>query len=109
MGHTLIHVLVGIVSDDLSFARHQVHQPLESGLYGIKVGINIGMVKFNRGQDDGLRKIVQKLWAFIKKSGVVLIAFNNEMLSLAQGKAAAKIFCNPADKKRRVLSGSLKN
>ncbi|MGB9119941.1 MAG: hypothetical protein WCE73_04925 [Candidatus Angelobacter sp.] len=40
---------------------------------------------------------MQELWAFIEESSVVFVAFNNEVLTLAQGKAAAKVFRDPAD------------
>src|SRR5579884_355892 len=52
---------------------------------------------------------MQKLWTFIEECGVVLIAFEDEVLALPQSKAGSKIFGDAADQERRIQSGSLKN
>src|SRR5260370_9167226 len=69
----------------------------------------MGVIELDRGKNDRLGKIVKELWSFIEESGVVLVAFQDEVLSLPQSKAAAKIFRNAAHQKRRIFAGRLKN
>ena len=51
---------------------------------------------------DGIGKVVQELRALIEEGGVVLVAFEDEMLALPQLKAAAEIFRNAANQERRL-------
>jgi hypothetical protein len=55
------------------------------------------VIELDGRKNDGLREIVQELGAFIKECCVVFVAFNNEVLTLAKRKAAAKVFCNAAN------------
>ena len=52
---------------------------------------------------------MQKLWSFVEKRRIVLVAFQNEMASLAQMETRSKIFCNPSDEKRRLHPCRVKN
>src|SRR5579872_3006206 len=52
---------------------------------------------------------MQELWAFVEESCIVFIALKDEVLALSQLKAAAKVFCNPADQERRLQPGTVKN
>ena len=55
------------------------------------------MIKFHRCQDDRVGKVVQEFRALIEEGSIVFVAFEDEVLSLAQMKAGAKIFGNAAD------------
>src|SRR5215467_10807925 len=94
-----IYVCMAVTGNDLSFARHQVDQTLEGDLYRIQIFVNVGMIEFHGGENNGLGKIMEKLGAFIEESSIVFVALQNEMFSLLQGKAAAKIFRNASNQK----------
>ncbi len=57
------------------------------------------MVEFHRGEDDGVWKIVEKLGALVEEGGIVLVAFEDEILSAAQLKTAAEVFSDPTNEK----------
>src|SRR5579864_1121225 len=88
----LIDIGISVVGNDFASPGNQVHQSLESRLHRVQVGINIGVVKLNGRKNHGLGEIVQKLRAFVEEGGIVFVAFQDEMLSLAQGETAPKIF-----------------
>ena len=55
------------------------------------------MIEFDGGQNDGVGKIVQEFRTFVEEGGVVLVAFEDEMLASSQLKAAAEVFGDPAN------------
>ena len=67
------------------------------------------MVEFNRSQNDGIGKVVQKFWSFIEKCGVVLVALKDEVFALSQLKAAAEIFRDSANKERGLHANLMDN
>src|SRR5579872_1577309 len=97
---TTLDALARIECNDAATARHQIHQSLERGFYGVEIFINIGVIKLNRRQDDRVGEIVQKLRTLIEESRVVLIAFEDEVFALSQLEAAAKVFRYPAHQER---------
>src|SRR6185437_16750040 len=90
-------VFGGIVGDNGATARNEIDQALERGFYGVEIGVDVGMVVFHMGKDEGIRKIVLKLGPLIKESGVVFVAFDNKILRWPQLKAGAEIFRHAAD------------
>jgi hypothetical protein len=46
-GNALGHVFVAVVSNNEAAARNQVDEPLERGLYGIEVGVDVGVIELN--------------------------------------------------------------
>src|SRR5271165_2873663 len=50
---------------------------------------------------------MQELWSFVEESGVVLVAFQNEMLAFSEMKAGTEIFGDAADQERRFKSGGV--
>src|SRR5260370_29625103 len=52
---------------------------------------------------------MKKLRALVEEGGVVLVAFENEVLALPEMKARSKIFCDSADEERRVESGGMED
>jgi hypothetical protein len=55
------------------------------------------MIEFHRGEDQGVRKVVQELRTLIEERGVVLVAFEDEMLAFAETETAAEIFRDTPD------------
>src|SRR5262249_59215665 len=96
---------VGVVGDDVALAGDQVDEPFEGGLDRVQVCEYSRVVELDRGKDDRLGKVVKELGAFIEEGGVVLVAFQDEVFSLAQRKTAPEIFRDSAYQKRRVLAG----
>ena len=48
--------------------------------------------------------IVKKFRPFIKKGGVILVAFNHEGFAFPKSKAARKVMRNSSDDKTRVFA-----
>ena len=67
------------------------------------------MIELDRRQNDGVRKIVQELRAFVEESSIVFVAFQDEILPAAQLKAAAEILRDSADQERRLSSCDFEN
>ena len=98
-----------VESDDPSAARNQIHEALERGLDGIEIFVDIGMIELDGGEDDRVGKVMQELRSLVEESGVVLVAFQNEMFSLSEMKAGAKVFCDSADQKRWLHACGMKD
>ena len=98
-----------IESHNPSPTRNQIYQTLERGLDSIEILVNIGVIELHRSQDHCLRKVMQKLWSLVEQRRIVLVAFQNEMHSLAQMETRSKVFRNPSDEKRRLHPRRVKN
>src|SRR3984957_13127379 len=66
-------------SDNSSAARNQIYESAELQFDGREIGVNIGVIEFQRGDDELVGMIVKKFWAFVEECGVVLVAFNDEI------------------------------
>jgi len=53
------------------------------------------MVEFDRRKNDGLRKVMQELGAFIEESGIVFVAFNVKCLPWRRAKLLPKFSAIP--------------
>src|ERR1051326_2851925 len=82
-----IGAIASIESYDSATARDQVHQPFERSLNCLEVPVNIGVIELHRSQNDAVGKIMQEFRAFIEEGGVVFVAFENEVLAVAELKA----------------------
>ena len=67
------------------------------------------MIELNRSKNHGIGKVVQELRAFVEKGRIVFVPFDDEVLPRFQLKAAAEIFRNPADQKRRLKTCELED
>ena len=72
------------------------------GLDRFYVGIDVGVVEFDRSDDRGLRVVVDELWNLVEKRGVVLIAFDDEVFALSEPKALPEVLRHPADQQTRI-------
>ncbi len=81
-----------IETDDFAAARNEVHEALESRFNRIEIFVDIGVIEFDRGEDKGVWKVVQKLWTLVEKCRVVFVAFEDEMVARSEAEAAAEIF-----------------
>src|SRR5437870_13194248 len=67
------------------------------------------MIEFDRSQNGGVRKVVQEFRAFVEERCIVLVTFQEEMLSPAQLKAAAEVLRDSANQKRGLQASAMKN
>ena len=96
---TTLDTLPGIEGNDAATPRNQVHQALESRLHCIEIFVNVRMIELNRSEDDRVGKVVQEFRTLVEEGGIVLIAFEDEVLPLPELKTAAEIFGDAADQK----------
>ena len=55
------------------------------------------MIELDRGENDGVGKVVEKFRSLVEEGGVVLVAFKDEVLTLAEMKARSEIFGDASD------------
>ena len=97
-------------SDDAAAARNQIHQPPELQLDGSKIGIDVCVVVFERGDDQFVGMVVQELRGLVEECGVVFVAFDDELFPAAEAIAAvAEIRGDAADQEIRPPAGDLEN
>src|SRR5207302_4758481 len=60
-------------------------------------------------KNQRIRKVVQKLRTLIEECGVILVAFQNKVLAIAEPKTAAEIFRDAADQKRRLKTSGFED
>src|SRR5918996_1057933 len=75
----------------------------------IEIAINVGMIKLNARQYHIMGPVMEELRSFIEKSAVILVPFNDHIISFSRLPAAGKIHRYPADKKSRLQSRALKH
>src|SRR3974390_31153 len=95
----IVHVGVAVPRYEQAALRNEVDQPLEGGLHFVEVLVNIGVIELDRGEDDGIRKIVEKLWPLVEEGGIVFVALDDEYPDNSQGERTAEVFRYPADEK----------
>ena len=67
MGDALGDIFIAIVSDDEAAAGNEIDEALESGFHGVEVGVDIGVVELDVGEDEGVWEVVEELWALIEE------------------------------------------
>ena len=100
----LRNVLAAVVGNNDAATRHQVHQPLECCLHRLKIGINIRVIELHVRKNQRIGKVVQKLWAFVEESSVVLVAFDDEGARGPQLKTGFEVFSHASNQKRGLES-----
>ena len=73
-------------------------------------GIDVGVIVFERSEDQLVRMVVQEFRAAVEEGGFVLVAFDDEFFPAAEAVAAfAEIRSDAADQEIRLASGDVKN
>ncbi len=80
---------------------------LNARLDGFKIGVDVGVVELDVGEDERVGKVVEKLWALVEEGRVVLVALNDEGARGAQLEAGAEVLRHAADEERRLERGIL--
>jgi len=69
----------------------------------------ISVIKFNASQYRHERIIMQKLGAFIEKSRIIFIAFDDNVFPFSKMIITVKIFYDSSDHKNRIEASVIKN
>ena len=81
-----------IEGDNPAAPRNQIHQALKRSFDRVEIFVNVGVIELDRGQDDGVGKVVQELRPLIEEGGVVLVAFQDEVLPLPHDESWSQNF-----------------
>src|SRR6266566_1147801 len=79
-------------------SRNDIDQPAECRLDCFQIRVNIGVIELDVLQQGDSRQVVKKLWSFIEKGRVVLVALDYEIGTVPELKTASEIFGDTADK-----------
>src|SRR5437763_3222736 len=90
--------------NQLSIAGDEVHQTPKRQLYRIEILVDICVIEFDVIDDRDLRQVMHELRAFVEVSRVVFVTFNDEVITVSDAKADAKILHYAADEERRIQS-----
>ena len=94
---------------------HGSNQMVKLFLDGLEVLKNVGVIKLEVVQDGGSRSVMNKLAAFVKKCGVVLIRFDDEVVlhmarrNFAQACGHTKVQGNTAHQETRFEASSFQD
>ena len=58
MGYALGDILASVVGHDEAAAGNKIDEALECCLDGIEVGVDVGVVEFDMGEDEGVGEVV---------------------------------------------------
>jgi len=98
--HAVTQMRRGVKGDDASAPGNEIDEAAKGSLHGIKIEIDVGVVKLNMRENQRVRKVVHELRPFIKEGRVVFIALNDESLAGLVLKAGAEVLCDAANQKR---------
>ena len=100
----------GVAPDDHAAApRNQVHQSTKRELIGFKIRVDVGVIEFQRGDDQVVGLVMEELCGFVPIRGIVFVAFQDEILAAAEAIALTKILGNATNQKIRAFFRHLKN
>ena len=90
--------------DDAAAARNEIDEALEGELIDVEVGVDVGMVELDGGDDEVIGLVVEEFCGFVPIGGIVFVAFENEFGTAGEAVALAEIFGDTADEEIRMLS-----
>ena len=91
-----------------SAARHQVDEPPKREPHFVDVAIDVGVIELDVVDDGDVGQVLQELRRLVEVGAVVLVAFDDERLALADAIARAVVAEVPrdaADEHRRIRAG----
>src|SRR5260370_14670985 len=92
-----------------SAPRHKIHEASKSQLVGLEIWINVGVIVFERGDNQIVRMVMKKLGSAVPESSFVLVTFQNELLPAAKAVTLSEVLRHASHKKIRTLAGPVKN
>ena len=69
-----------------------------------QIVVDVGMIEFDVVDDRDFRQVVHKLRTFVEISGVVFVAFDDEVVAVGHSKTDAEVLRDAADQKGRIES-----
>src|SRR5216684_9409356 len=89
--------------------RHQIDQASKRKLIGLKIGIDVRVIVFERSNDQIVWMIMKELWPPIPERRLILVAFENEFRAATQSVTLPKILRHAPHKKVRLLPCRFEN
>ena len=105
IGHNLPDHRIVQMGHQTTVWWYNPHQEAKRFLDRRQMCIDIGMIKFDTGNNSDGRTIVEKFGALIEEGGVILIPFNNEMSAPANIEIAPKGLDQTANHKTGLKTG----
>src|SRR6185503_16732439 len=98
----LSHIRAVPTGNQPAVLRNEIHETTKSQLHCIQIAIDIGVVEFDVIDDRELGQVVHELRTFVEVSSVVLVRFDDEVITVSHTEAAAEILCDASDQKTRI-------
>src|SRR6202045_725872 len=95
--------------DRTATPRNKINQTAKSQLVSLEVRINVGVIVFERGDDQIIGMVMKKLGPAVPKRGFILVAFKNELFPAAKPITLAKVFRHASYEKIRPLACRVEN
>src|SRR5580765_5196489 len=97
-------VQIVAIAQQQAISWDEPDEMLERGFDRIEIREDIRVVEFEIIDDGDLGQVMDELAALIKKSRVVLVAFNNKPVAIGETRALAQVVRNSANEKAGVQS-----
>ena len=101
-GYHFAHWPTVPANNQTTIARHQIHQATKREFHCFQIFVDVRVIEFDVVDDRDLRQVMHELRSFIEVSGVVFVAFDDEVITAGHAKTQAKVLHDPADKKRGI-------
>src|SRR2546428_876146 len=95
--HNVAHMRTVPTGNQPAVAGHEIHKPTKGQLDRLKIGIDVRVIEFDVVDDGEFGQVVHELGPLIEVSGVIFVAFDNEVIALRYPKAGAKVLYDSAD------------
>src|SRR5258708_2479517 len=92
-----------------AIARHEVDQAFESEFVGVEVGIDVGVIVFERRDDEIVGMVMEEFRSAIPEICFVLVSFENHFDSLSETVTFAEVVSDATDEESRLLACGLEN
>ena len=106
-GH-IAHLRAVPAQDEAPVARNQIHESAESQFDRRKIGVDVRVIEFDVVDDGQLWQVMHELGAFVEICGVVLVAFDDEVIAAGHAKAHAKILGDATYQVCRIQSALIR-
>src|SRR5688572_20900873 len=88
-------------------SRNEIHQTREFPLDVVEVVVNIGVVKLDVVDDRDLGQVVHELRLLVEVGRVILVAFDDEMITAGDTKTCAEVMYDATDEETRIEPADL--
>src|SRR5260370_5570038 len=96
-------------NDHAAAPGNQIDQPAKSQFISLKIRIDVGVIVFERSNDQVIGMIVKKFGSPVPKGRLILVAFKDELLPAAEPITLSEVLRHAPHQKIRALGRGLKN